>query len=59
MSIMITNHFFFTIGSLKGYFEENDNEKNAIFGSKKTRYLTIIFMNEYQKLLYEEILKKK
>ena len=25
---------------------------------KKTKYLTIIFTNEYQKLLYEEILKK-
>ena len=35
MSIMITKHFFFTIDGLKGYFEEHDDEKNGIFGSKK------------------------
>ena len=39
--------FFLVIKNLKGYFEEyNDN-----------KYLTIIFTNEYQKLMYIEILK--
>ena len=42
------NPFFLVIKNLKGYFEEyNDN-----------KYLTIIFTNEYQKLMYIEILKK-
>ena len=47
------------IDGLKGYFEEHDDSNNAIFGSKKDKYLTIIFTNEHQKLLYKEILKKK
>ena len=33
-------------------------KKNIIFGSKKDKYVTIIFTNEHQKLLYKEILKK-
>ena len=55
MSIMITAHFFLAIDGLKGYF---DDANNAMFGSKKDKYLTIIFTNEHQKLLYKEILKK-
>ena len=47
-----------TISGLKGYFEEHDDEKDIILGSKKTKYLTIIFTSEYQKLAYKEILKK-
>ena len=43
---------------LKGYFEEHDDANNTIFGSKKDKYLTIIFTNEHQKLLYKEILTK-
>ena len=40
--------FFLVVKNLKGYFEEyNDN-----------KYLTIIFTNEDQKLMYIEILKK-
>ena len=46
------------IDGLKGYFEEHDDANNTIFGSKKEKYLTIIFTNEHQKLLYKEILKK-
>ena len=46
------------IDGLKGYFEEYDDANNTIFGSKKDKYLTIIFTNEHQKLLYKEILKK-
>ena len=46
------------IDGLKGYFEEHDDANNTIFGSKKDKYLTIIFTNEHQKLLYKEILKK-
>ena len=39
---------FLVIKNLKGYFEEyNDN-----------KYLTIIFTNEYQKVMYIEILEK-
>ena len=42
------NPFFLVIKNLKGYFEEyNDN-----------KYLAIIFTNEYQKLMYIEILIK-
>ena len=33
-------------------------KKNAILGSKNNKYLTILFTNEYQKLLYSDILKK-
>ena len=47
------------IDGLKGYFEEHDDANNTIFESKKDKYLTIIFTNEHQKLLYKEILKKK
>ena len=49
---------FLAIDGLKGYFEEHDDANNTIFGSKKDKYLTIIFTNEHQKLLYKEILKK-
>ena len=58
MPIMITTHSFLAIDGLKGYFEEHDDANNTIFGSKKDKYLTIIFTNEHQKLLYKEILKK-
>ena len=57
MFIMITIHFL-TISGLKGYFEEHDDEKGIILGSKKTKYLTIIFTSEYQKFMYKEIFKK-
>ena len=50
---------FLAIDGLKGYFEEHDDANNIIFASKKDKYLTIIFTNEHQKLLYKEILKKK
>ena len=43
MSIMKTTHFFLAIDGLKGYFEEHDDANNTIFGSKKDKYLTIIF----------------
>ena len=46
------------IDGLKGYFEEHDDGNNTTFGSKEDKYLTIIFTNEHQKLLYKEILKK-
>ena len=49
---------FLAIDGLKGYFEEHDDANNTIFESKKDKYLTIIFTNEHQKLLYKEILKK-
>ena len=52
------NPFFLAIDGLKGYFEEHDDANNTIFGSKKDKYLTIIFTNEHQKLLYKEIFKK-
>ena len=52
------NPFFLSIDGLKGYFEEHDGERNIIFESKKTKYLTIIFTSEYQKFMYKEILKK-
>ena len=57
MSIMITIHFFSSSG-LKGYFEEHDGESDIVFGPKKTKYLTIIFTNEYQKFMCKEILIK-
>ena len=47
-----------SISGLKRYFEEHDDEKDIILGPKKTKYLTIIFTNEYQKFMYKEILKK-
>ena len=40
--------FFLVIKNLKGYFEKNNDNK----------YLTIIFINEDQKLMYIEIFKK-
>ena len=52
------NPFFLATDGLKGYFEEHDDANNTIFESKKDKYLTIIFTNEHQKLLYKEILKK-
>ena len=52
------NPFFLAIDGLKGCFEEHDDANNTIFGSKKDKYLTKIFINEHQKLLYKEILKK-
>ena len=52
------NPFFLAIDGLKGYFEEHDDANNTIFGSKKDKYLTIIFTNEHQKLLYKKIFKK-
>ena len=62
------NPFLLSIDNLKGYFEEHD-DKNNIVGrvkdkdnivgkAKKIKYLTIIFTNEYQKLMYTIILKK-
>ena len=47
-----------SISGLKGYFEGHDGESNIVLGPKKTKYLTIIFTNEYQKFIYKEILKK-
>ena len=52
------NPFFLAIDGLKGYFEEHDDANNTIFESKIDKYLTTIFTNEHQKLLYKEILKK-
>ena len=52
------NPLFLAIDGLKGYFEEHDDGSNIILGPKKTKYLTIIFTNEHQELLYKEILKK-
>ena len=52
------NPFFLAIDGSKGYFEEHNDASNTICGSKKDKYLTIIFTNEHQKLLYKEILKK-
>ena len=43
MSIIITIHFFLSIDGLKVYFEQHNDEINMIFGSKKTKYLTIMF----------------
>ena len=42
------------IDGLKGYFEEHGDENNTIFRSKKDKYLTIIFTNEYQKLKFNK-----
>ena len=52
------NPFFLGIDGLKGYFERHDDENNMIFGFRKDKYLTIIFTNEHQKLMYTEILIK-
>ena len=48
------NPFFLAINGLKGCFGEHDDANNTIFGSKKDKYLTIIFTKEHQKLLYKE-----
>ena len=53
MSIMITTHFL-AIDRLKGYFEEHDDANNTTFGSKKDKYLTIIFTNEHQNYYMEK-----
>ena len=34
-------------------------KSDIVLGPKKTKYLTIIFTNEYQKFIYKEIFKKK
>ena len=47
------NPFFLSISGLKGY-----SEIDVVFGPKSTKYLTIIFTNEYQKFMYKEILIK-
>ena len=52
------NPLFLSINGLKGYFKEHDGESDIVFGPKKTKYLTIIFTNEYQKFMYKEILIK-
>ena len=55
---MIIIHFFLSISGLKGYFEEHYGESYILFGPKNTKYLTIIFTNQYQKFMYKEILIK-
>ena len=57
MFIMIIIHFL-SISGLKGYFEEHDGEKDIVLGPRNTKYLTIIFTNEYEKFIYKEILIK-
>ena len=52
------NPFFFTISGLKDYFEEHYGESDIVLGPRKTKYLTIIFTNEYKKFIYKEILIK-
>ena len=52
------NPFFLSINGLKGYFEEDDHEKNIILGPKETKYLKMIFTSEHQKFMYKEIFKK-
>ena len=52
------NPFFLSIRGLKGYFEDHNGDSDIVFGPKKTKYLTIIFTNEYQKFMYKEILIK-
>ena len=58
MLIIIIIHFFLSISGLKGYFEEHYSEIDVAFGPKSTKYLTIIFTNEYQKFMHKEILIK-
>ena len=58
MFIMTIIHFFLSISGLKGYFEEHYSEIDLVFGPKSTKYLTIIYTNEYQKFTYKEILIK-
>ena len=50
------NPFFLSISGLKSYFDEHDGESDIVLGPKKTKYLTIIFTNEYQKCMFKEIL---
>ena len=52
------NPFFLSISGLKGYIEEHYSEIDVVFGPKSTKYLKIIFTNEYQKFMYKEILIK-
>ena len=52
------NPFFLPIDNLKGYFEEHIDKNNIVGKAKNSKYLTIIFTSEYQKLMYTEILKK-
>ena len=52
------NPFFLSISGLKSYFEEHDGGKDIVLGPRNTKYLTIIFANEYQKFMYKEILIK-
>ena len=52
------NPFFLSISGLKDYFEKHYSEIDVVFGPKSTKYLTIIFTNEYQKFMYKEILIK-
>ena len=54
MFIIITIHFFLSINGLKGYFEEDDNDKNRLLEPEITKYLTIIFTSEYQKFMYKK-----
>ena len=49
------NPFFLAIDNLKGYFEEHDDKNNIVGRAKNNKYLTIIFMSGYQKLMYTEI----
>ena len=58
MFIMIIIYFFLSISGLKGYFEEHYSEIDVSFRPRSTKYLTIIFTNEYQKFMYKEILIK-
>ena len=57
MSIMIAIHLFLAIDNLKDYFVEHDDKYNIVGKAKSNKYLTIIFMSEYHKLMYTEILK--
>ena len=47
-----------SVSGLNGYFDKHDGESDIVLGPKGTKYLTIIFTNEYQKLIYKEILIK-
>ena len=57
-NVYYDHNLFLAIDGLKGYFEGHDDVNSTIFGSKKDKYLTIIFTNEHQKLLYKKIIKK-
>ena len=47
-----------SIDNLKGYLEEHNDRNNIVGKDKRSKYLTIIFTSEYQKLMYTEIFKK-